>query len=114
MNGLSTHVLDTSTGRPAGGVSVTLWKQTGGADAWTRTGGAATDSDGRVRELVPAGSLGAGMYRLRFEIGAYFAASGTPCFYPYADVVFTIAEPSRHHHVPLLASPFGYSTYRGS
>lgn len=114
MSGLSTHILDTSRGTPAAGVAVTLERQ-GAGGAWTALHNARTDADGRVKALLPAGgTLGPGVHRLRFETGAYFSAQGVHSFYPHVEVVFDIADVSRHHHVPLLISPFGYSTYRGS
>jgi 5-hydroxyisourate hydrolase len=114
MSGVSTHVLDTSRGRPAGGLSVLLEAQ-GDDGAWNAVGRGTTDSDGRVRQLVPAGSsLRAGLYRLTFDTKSYFAAQKTEAFYPQVTVVFTLADPAQPYHVPLLLSPFGYSTYRGS
>ena len=100
---LSTHVLDAVSGRPAAGVPVRL--EHGG----TVVARAVTDDDGRVREL---GGLEAGTYRLVFDTGAYFA--GTPAFYPEVVVTFAVTDTAAHHHVPLLLSPFAYSTYRGS
>jgi len=107
---LSTHVLDLTTGTPAAGLAVTLERASG--DAWEMHARAVTDADGRVREAfgeVP----GPGRYRLTFETGAWFAARGTTGFHPVVAIVFEVRE-DRHHHVPLLLSPFGYSTYRGS
>ena len=69
---------------------------------------------GRITDFVPPGSLGARTYRLTFETGAWFAAAGRPAFYPHVDVVFTVQDADEHHHIPLLLSPFGYSTYRGT
>jgi 5-hydroxyisourate hydrolase len=106
---ISTHVLDTSRGRPAAGVPVVL--EHAGATIMR----AETDADGRVRELVPAGTAPeAGDYRLSFDTGAYFAALGAEGFYPRVVVEFTLRDPAQHHHVPLLLSAYGYSTYRGS
>jgi 5-hydroxyisourate hydrolase len=108
---LSTHVLDATSGRPAPNVALTLhrWAQTG----WEPVGEGFTDDDGRCRTLAPSG-LQAAIYRLVFDTGAYFAASGQRGFYPEVSIVFEVTEPTRHHHVPLLLSPFAYSTYRGS
>jgi len=104
MTGLSTHVLDTALGRPAAGVVVTVAIQKG--NGWQELVKAKTDADGRVAALLEDGALQRGAtYRLRFEVAT--------AFYPYVEVVFTAAD-DRHHHVPLLISPFGYSTYRGS
>lgn len=112
MSRISTHVLDTAAGRPAAGVAVSLALQTG--EGWTELAAAPTDADGRVANLLPANVKHfAGTYRLRFDVGEYFAARGLAAFYPYVEVVFTVRE-DRPHHVPLLVSPFGYSTYRGS
>lgn len=109
MASVSTHVLDTSTGKPAAGVSVGLCRH--GADRPIAQ--AVTDVDGRVAVLGPGG-LEAGDYELRFGTAGYFAASGRRSFFPEVVVVFTIAPDAGHYHVPLLLSPFGYSTYRGT
>jgi 5-hydroxyisourate hydrolase len=106
-------VLDTSLGRPAAGVAVTLERRE--ADRWLEVGRGRTDADGRCRDLLPQGvALQQSVYRLTFDSGAYFAARGVAAFYPEVGVVFEVREPAQHHHVPLLLSPFGYSTYRGS
>jgi 5-hydroxyisourate hydrolase len=108
---ISTHVLDTALGRPAGGLAVTISRR-GPADVWSVVGRAVTDADGRVKELssVP---LEVGEYRLEFATGAYFKASGSKAFYPEVSVVFIVTEGETHLHVPLLLSPYGYTTYRG-
>ena len=103
---LSTHVLDATSGRPAEGVAVRL--EHGGATV----ADAVTDDDGRVRELGPL--IGPGTYRITFATGAYFAATGQQAFYPEVSITFTVTDPAAHHHVPLLLSPYAYSTYRGS
>ncbi len=109
---ITSHVLDTARGRPAGGLAVALAMRTEGG--WTDVGAAATGPDGRVTNLLPeSAARTAGVYRLRFEIGDYYGRLNLPTFYPYADVVFTVEEEG-HYHVPLLLSPWGYSTYRGS
>jgi 5-hydroxyisourate hydrolase len=108
---ISTHVLDTSVGLPAAGVRVTLELKTG--SAWKEIGAAATDADGRVRELV-GGGLQRGTHRLQFETGAYFTARGVKAFHPMVVVEFEVTDPTQHHHVPLLVTPFGYTTYRGT
>lgn len=114
MSTLSTHVLDTSLGRPAAGVRVIL-EQVDAKGVVVSLGVGETDADGRVRDLLPAGDvLDAGEYRLRFDTADYFAASERDTFYPSVTVDFRIADAGVHHHVPLLVSPFGYSTYRGS
>jgi 5-hydroxyisourate hydrolase len=111
VSGITTHVLDTSRGRPAEGVPVELERAEG--DGWVPVGRAATDADGRARALLD-GSAQAGRYRLTFDTGAYFQAGGVQAFFPEVTVNFTVADPAEHHHVPLLLSPYGYSTYRGS
>jgi 5-hydroxyisourate hydrolase len=109
---VSTHVLDTARGRPATGVPVTL-SHRGPDGAWSVLGSGVTDVDGRVRELSEGG-LAAGVYRLVFDTQKYFEAQGTHGFYPEVSVVFTVPDFGEHLHVPLLLSPFGYSTYRGT
>jgi 5-hydroxyisourate hydrolase len=104
---LSTHVLDAMTGLPAVGVRVRL--QAPGEQLLAEL---STDTEGRIREGFPA--LSPGVHRLVFDTGAYFASRGTPAFYPEVAVSFTVEDPDRHLHVPLLLSPFAYSTYRGS
>jgi 5-hydroxyisourate hydrolase len=114
MSRITTHVLDTSRGRPAAGVGVTLEAQTAAGD-WLVVGRGATDADGRLKTLTGEGeAIVEGAYRLTFEIEAYFAALGVETFYPLAVVVFRVRDAAEHHHVPLLVSPFGHSTYRGS
>lgn len=114
MSAITTHVLDTSRGRPAAGVPIVLAFR-GAGGAFTEVGRGATDDDGRLRTLVPAGSsIERGVYRITFDTGAYFTALGVEGFYPEASIVFEVKNPSEHFHVPLLLNPFGYSTYRGS
>ena len=108
MGTLSTHVLDTSLGKPGAGITVVL--ETVDAQA---IGDGITDGDGRIGSIGPE-RLEAGDYRLRFASGGYFAARGVEAFYPEVVVVFTIADADQHYHVPVLLNPFGYSTYRGS
>jgi 5-hydroxyisourate hydrolase len=108
MSTLSTHVLDTALGKPARGIRVTL---TRGDEV---LGSAVTDDDGRVREFPPMrGGPEPGEYRLRFAVAEYFAATKRDAFYTEIVIAFRVADDS-HYHVPLLLSPFGYSTYRGS
>lgn len=110
---ITTHVLDTARGRPAAGVAVELERDVGGAFERLATG--TTDDDGRVGDLLPAEHrLEPGVYRLSFAVGAYFEVRGVRCFYPSVSILFGIDDPRAHYHVPLLLSPFGYSTYRGS
>jgi 5-hydroxyisourate hydrolase len=113
MSGITTHVLDTSRGKPAAGMAVMLDIEE--ADGWRTVGFGRTDANGRLKDLLPSGhSLSAGTYRLTFGTGDYFAAQGTPTFYPSVTVVFVVSGAAEHYHVPLLVSPYGYSTYRGS
>lgn len=109
---LTTHVLDTASGTPAAGVALTLDQQRDGQ--WHRVSEGRTDSDGRCKTLLPPGGLTAGSWRLTFQTAAYYQARGADCFYPYAEIAFTVTQPDQHHHVPLLLAPYGYSTYRGS
>jgi 5-hydroxyisourate hydrolase len=110
---ISTHVLDTSIGRPAGAITVQLQRQTGAT--WTDVSRAVTDKDGRVSDLLPpAGQAGAGGYRLTFDVGEYFRARGVESFYSKVSIDFVVRDAAGHYHVPLLLSPYGYSTYRGS
>lgn len=106
MSTLSTHVLDTALGRPAKGIRVTL-EQEGNI-----VGSGTTDADGRVRDLLVR--LAEGNYLLRFSVGDYFSSTGRESFYPEIVVNFHVAAGGDHYHVPLLLSPFGYTTYRGS
>jgi 5-hydroxyisourate hydrolase len=110
---LSTHVLDTSTGRPASGIAVRLAQLEGAS--WIDLTVATTNADGRVSALLPPGAEeGPGTYRLTFEVGRYFAARQQDTFYAEIAIDFVVRDASQHHHVPLLVSPYGYSTYRGS
>jgi 5-hydroxyisourate hydrolase len=110
MSSLSTHVLDAVSGQPAVGVRVSLECRVG--EEWRPLGDGVTDADGRLRDLAPDG-LDLGVHRLVFATGEYFAATGQTGFYPEVTVAFTVTE-ERHHHVPLLLSPYAFSTYRGS
>ena len=115
MSTISTHVLDTALGRPAAGVGVTL-ERLDDAGAAVTLGTGATDGDGRLRDLVPSGHslVVEGTYRLRFAVDDYFARTGRDAFYPEVTVSFRVGPTDEHYHVPVLLSPFGYSTYRGS
>jgi 5-hydroxyisourate hydrolase len=103
---ITTHVLDTTAGRPARGLAIELDRRDG--DDWKRVGAGVTDDDGRLRTLTPAGPVEPGTYRIRFA-----TATVSP-FFPVVDICFAVADGAQHYHVPLLISPFGYSTYRGS
>jgi 5-hydroxyisourate hydrolase len=113
MSAITTHILDISAGVPAQGVSVFLEQQT--ADSWEIIGKGKTDDDGRLRNLLDADfALQAGNYRLTFDTGEYFANKEIENFYPQVTIIFSVKDATQHYHVPLLLSPFGYSTYRGS
>jgi 5-hydroxyisourate hydrolase len=110
---ITTHILDTSRGRPASGVTVVLESQS--AQGWQVLGHGVTDADGRLKELLPADfNLKPGAYRLTFQTGDYFAAQQIESFYTEVMISFNVRDAAEHYHVPLLLSPFGYSTYRGS
>ena len=112
MSEITTHVLDTSLGRPAAGVPVTLEAREGAA-GWKQLGRGTTDADGRLRNLAPQ-PLPAGTYRLTFDSRAYFESLETASFYPEVAIVFEVRDAETKYHVPLLISPYSYSTYRGS
>jgi 5-hydroxyisourate hydrolase len=113
MSAITTHVLDTARGQPAAGVPVTLEVEAAGG--WILLGKGTTSADGRISDLMPdETSIEAGVYRLIFDTSTYFAGNNVPAFYPQVTVVFKIENTDQHYHVPLLLSPFGYSTYRGS
>ena len=113
MSQITTHVLDTAIGRPATGVDVTLSRK--GRDGWQDIAAGRTDADGRVADLLGADRrLDAGIYRMHFATGAYLERRDATPFYPFVDVVFVLEQGGEHYHIPLLLSPFGYSTYRGS
>ena len=114
MSAITTHVLDLAFGQPAAGVPVRL-EVAGKGGAWIPLANATTDSDGRAKSLLATGArLDVGRYRLTFDTAAYFSARGMTAFYPEVAVQFEVHDAGRHYHVPLLLSPFGYSTYRGS
>ena len=114
MSAITTHVLDTSRGRPAEGVSILLERRAGHG-AWHAVGRGDTDDDGRLRDLIPDGDpLIPGIYRMKFDTGRYFEARGVQTFYPEVVVVFETTPNQAHYHVPLLLGPFGYTTYRGT
>ena len=111
---ITTHVLDTSAGQPAVGLAVTLDRR-GNAGDWEHVGTGQTNDDGRVSNLVAESSrMIPGEYRLTFETRAYFDARNVSSFYPAITIAFIVSAGVAHYHVPLLLSPFGYSTYRGS
>ena len=112
MSQITTHILDTSKGKPASGVTVILYR--GENDQWTEIARGKTNNDGRIMELLQKEVLlEIGIYKLRFETKDYFDREHIPTFFPYVEIDFDIRF-SEHYHIPLLLSPFGYSTYRGS
>jgi 5-hydroxyisourate hydrolase len=104
---ITTHVLDMAAGKPGAGIAVELERVEHGQ--WHLVGGGITDDDGRLRTLTTPGTLATGTYRIRFQTGAY----GNP-FFPVVEIQFVVGDGAQHFHVPLLLSPYGYSTYRGS
>lgn len=110
---ISSHVLDTALGRPAVGVPVRLERLEPGGD-WGVLGEGVTNADGRVSDFLRGAELAAGTYRLGFDTETYFTALGSACFFPRVEVVFRVETAGARFHIPLLLSPFGYSTYRGS
>ena len=114
MSAITTHVLDTARGAPASGVPITLEIET--ADGhWKLLGKGVTDADGRLRDLIESDEeIAIGTYRLTFDTETYFRAQNVDGFYPVVVVLFGILDTEQHYHVPLLLSPYGYSTYRGS
>lgn len=107
---ITTHVLDTSLGKPAAQVAITLERFEG--DVFVLVGSGKTDADGRIKTLMPEGARLQGRYRITFDTAGYYGAA--PCFFPTVSIVFEVKDVTSHYHVPLLLSPFGYSTYRGS
>ena len=118
MSGISCHVLDTTLGRPAVGISVELdWLSeeiAGGAPGWQALAQAQTNTDGRALGLSRPGELRLGQHRITFHTEAYFRRMGQAVFYPHVQIFFLVAAASESYHIPLLLSPFGFSTYRGS
>ncbi|CDF36094.1 unnamed protein product [Chondrus crispus] len=110
---LTTHVLDTSVGRPAAGLRLAVFRHNeDGTEQCLKEG--ICDQNGRVTDLLTSEDWRAGVYRIRFFVQEYFDSTKAECFYPHCDVTFTVKETASHYHVPLLLSPYGYSTYRGS
>jgi len=113
MSAITTHVLDTSRCRPAAGLPVTLEVEAAGG--WILLAKGTTNADGRISDLLSDETvIEAGVYRLIFDTSTYFTSNNVEAFYPEVTVVFRIENTGQHYHVPLLLSPFGYSTYRGS
>lgn len=109
---ITTHVLDTAIGRPGRAIAIELERVENGV--WHLVGGGITDDDGRLRTLTPAGPVQPGIYRIRFQTAPYFAARNIAAFFPVVEIQFSVDDGEQHYHVPLLLSPYGYSTYRGS
>ena len=109
MSPITTHILDTTLGKPAEGVSITLYQL---QNDWAELARGITNSDGRIGNLLSE-AVPSGTYKLRFDTQAYFDKLGVTTFYPFVDIVFSLTT-GEHYHVPLLLNPFGYSTYRGS
>ena len=113
MSAITTHVLDISRGCPGSGIEVALQIRSDGE--WKQIGNGVTDANGRCNTLMAVdGQIQAGTYRLLFGVGAYYRARQTETFYAEIPIIFEVLHPEAHYHVPLLISPFGYSTYRGS
>lgn len=112
MSQVTTHILDTTRGRPAAGVTITMYEKAG-LD-WIEVASGITDHDGRIKDLLkPDVVLPIGTYKMHFDVKSYFDVHGMEAFYPFVDIVFYISS-KEHYHIPLLLNPFGYSTYRGS
>jgi len=109
---ITSHVLDLSLGKPASGLTVVL--EVAEAGGWKELARGETDANGRLQNLLAPASFAKGRYRLTFDSGAYFAARQMTAFYPQVTVIFVVLNEAEHFHVPLLLSPYGYSTYRGS
>lgn len=112
MSRISTHILNTSTGKPAAGVNISLSYFKDGS--WIDSGEDITDKDGRISSLLNENALiEKGVYKIKFMTGNYFKNNGLKFFYPYVEIIFEV-DSDEHYHIPLLISPFGYTTYRGS
>jgi len=109
---ITTHVLNTVSGKPAAGMPISLEKRDG--DHWIEIGSGITSADGRIGDLMKERSLEKAHYRMNFATESYFSGQGTQGFYPVVRIEFEVVEIEEHYHIPLLLSPFGYSTYRGS
>jgi 5-hydroxyisourate hydrolase len=112
VSGISTHILDLALGRPAAGVGVKLlrWNNR----SWVEVAAQRTDVDGRCRELLPLAEMSVAIYRIVIDSGAYFAVSGEPGLFPDVSITFDVKDAGASYHMPLLLSPNGYTTYRGS
>jgi 5-hydroxyisourate hydrolase len=110
--GLSTHILDTALGRPVANISLTLSELQ--ADSWISLGHGVTDTDGRCKTLLGDAPLRAATYKIHFATANYFAAQNLNPLYPCIEITFTVTDPTQHHHIPLLLTANGYTTYRGT
>ena len=113
MSAITTHVLDTAIGKPAAGVPVRLELRSEDG-SWEPRGHGVTDADGRLKDLLKNTPLSLGTYRISFDTYAYFSKRNVEHFYPEVSIVFVVQNHEQHFHVPLLLSPFGFSSYRGS
>lgn len=112
MSQITTHILDTTKGKPAAGVTITLFEKVG--MEWVDIAAGITNHDGRITNLLKENAvLTYGIYKLKFETKEYFKVLGVEAFYPCVEIIFEIRS-KEHYHIPLLLNPFGYSTYRGS
>lgn len=112
MSQLTTHILDTTKGKPASGVAIILYQQDN--NTWKEITRGITNNDGRIPHLLDKDTiLEQGIYKIKFETKDYFEKQGVQTFYPFVEIIFSITN-NEHYHVPLLLTPFGYSTYRGS
>ena len=112
MSQITTHILDTSKGRPAQEIEVSLFFNEN--NDWRLISSGRTNQDGRIGDWLADEPLPAGQYRLHFAVQEYFERTGQESFYPHVEIVFKVSAGGEHYHVPLLLNPFGYSTYRGS
>lgn len=113
MSQITTHILDTTRGKPAANVPITLFIQSG--EDWQEMSTGLTNDDGRIGDLLSTSTvLAAGVYRMHFDTKSYFKANNEQGFYPFVDIVFEIDDSGSHYHIPLLLTAYGYSTYRGS
>ena len=113
MSQITTHVLDVSLGKPAVAIPVILEMEMADGE-WMEISRGATDADGRIKHLLDPGSLSRGTYRLTFDTRVYFESINAVSLYPVVTIAFEVRDPDEHYHIPLLLSPYGYSTYRGS
>ncbi|GAA6227851.1 5-hydroxyisourate hydrolase-like [Lates japonicus] len=114
LSPLTTHVLNTAMGVPGSNMALSLYRQDLPTNAWSLITTGTTNDDGRCPGLITKELFTSGVYKIRFESAQYWASMGQTSFYPYVEIVFTINDPGQKYHVPLLLSPFSYSTYRGS